>query len=85
MYTQIIAHRGASTIAPENTPPAFEQALQLSIDGVELEVPLSADAHPVGIHERLFERTTSGKDPVEKLTLTKLRTLDAGEHFSDAF
>ncbi len=85
MYAQIIAHRGPSNIPPANTLPAFAPALQLSLDGVELDVRLSADGHPVVIHDRLLERTTSGNGPVEKLTLTELRTLDAGAHFSDAF
>ena len=47
----IFAHRGASKVAPENTLPAFEAAIRLGADGVELDVQYSSDGHLVVIHD----------------------------------
>ena len=55
------------------------------MDGLELDVHLSADGHPVVIHDRLLDRTTSGRGPVDRLDLAELRGLDAGSHFSADF
>jgi len=83
--TRIIAHRGAPALAPENTLAAFKRALEFPVDGLELDVHLSADARPVVIHDRLLDRTTSGRGPVDRLDLGELQSLDAGTHFSDDF
>lgn len=77
--TQIWAHRGACREAPENTVPAFERALQLGVDGVELDVQLTADGVPVVIHDETVERTTDGTGPVAGFTLSQLRRLDAAD------
>ena len=74
----LIAHRGASAHAPENTIAAFELALQQGADGLELDVHLSADGHPVVIHDFTLERTTDGVGPVNALTVRELKRLDAG-------
>ena len=57
----IIAHRGASGEAPENTLAAFELALRQGAGGIELDVHLSSDGIPVVIHDPRLSRTTSGK------------------------
>ncbi len=75
----IFAHRGASTQAPENTIAAFELALQLGADAIELDVKLSADEIPVVIHDPTVDRTTDGKGLVRDLNLAALQKLDAGE------
>lgn len=74
----IIAHRGASAQAPENTLEAFELALEQGADGIELDVKLSADGVPVVIHDPTVDRTTDGKGFVHKLSLGALKELDAG-------
>jgi glycerophosphoryl diester phosphodiesterase len=80
-----IAHRGASRVAPANTLAAFERALALGADGVELDVRLSADDVPVVIHDATVDATTDGRGPVARLTLTELKSLDAGSWFDPAF
>jgi len=82
---RIIAHRGASAEAPENTAAAFRLALAAGVDGVELDVRLSSDGVPVVIHDHLLERTTDGRGPVGALSLAELRDLDAGRWFAQEF
>jgi len=82
---QVIAHRGASAEAPENTPAAFRRALAIGVDAVELDVHLSADGEPVVLHDPLLERTTDGRGPVGGLSLAELRRLDAGRWFGEPF
>ena len=81
----ILAHRGASVHAPENTLAAFELALEQGAHGIELDAKLSADGKVVVIHDASVERTTNGQGQVSQLDLTALRELDAGSFFSDQF
>ena len=81
----IFAHRGDVAHAPENTIPAFQQALQNGADGIELDVKLSADGHVIVIHDSTVDRTTDGKGRVESLTLEAIRKLDAGKWFNEKF
>lgn len=81
----ILAHRGASAHAPENTLAAFELALAQGAHGVELDAKLSADGVVVVIHDATVDRTTNGKGRVSQLTLAALRELDAGSFFSQEF
>ncbi len=81
----ILAHRGDKLHAPENTLPAFEQAIQKGADGIELDVKLTADGHVVVIHDSKVERTTDGRGHVAFLTLEALRRLDAGKWFGEKF
>lgn len=74
----IIAHRGASGGAPENTVAAFGLAVEEGADGVELDVRLSADANVVVVHDATVDRTTDGRGAVSDLTAEQLRSLDAG-------
>lgn len=81
----LFAHRGDSAHAPENTLPAFQQALQNGADGVELDVKLTADGQVIVIHDSTVDRTTDGKGRVASLTLEAVRKLDAGKWFSEKF
>jgi glycerophosphoryl diester phosphodiesterase len=81
----IFAHRGASAHAPENTLAAFELALTLQADAIELDAKLSADACVVVHHDTTIERTTNGKGKVKDLSLAELKKLDAGSSFSEKF
>jgi len=81
----IIAHRGASAHAPENTLAAFELALAEGADAIEMDAKLSADGHAVAIHDMTVDRTTGAHGKVKELTLASLRALDAGSLFSASF
>ena len=76
MATQIWAHRGASSKAPENTMEAFEQAVREGADGIELDVHLSADGIPVVIHDSTLERVSGEIGLVHDRTLAQLKRLD---------
>jgi glycerophosphoryl diester phosphodiesterase len=80
-----IAHRGASAAAPANTLAAFEKAIELGADGIELDVHLSADGVPVVIHDAAVDATTDGNGRVAEMTLAQLKQLDAGSWFDPAF
>lgn len=82
---QIFAHRGARCAAPENTLPAFQRALELGADGIELDVHLTADGGLVVIHDFDVRKTTDGQGAVAAMTLAEVARLDAGSHFSPAF
>lgn len=74
----IIAHRGVSAHAPENTLKAFQLAKDHHADGIELDVMFSKDGHVVVIHDDTVDRTTNGTGRVRDLTLAQLQALDAG-------
>lgn len=74
----ILAHRGASAYAPENTIAAFQLARELGADGVEFDVQLTKDKIPVIIHDDTVDRTTDGKGRVDSLTIAEIARLDAG-------
>ncbi len=74
----VAAHRGASGERPENTLAAFERALELNADFIELDVHLSSDGVPVVIHDHDLETTTNGSGPVRARTMAELKLLDAG-------
>ena len=76
-----IAHRGASSYAPENTFAAYDKALAMGVDHVELDVHYTSDGHIVVIHDDQVDRTTNGSGPVSDHTLAQLRSLDAGSWF----
>ena len=84
-HPQIFAHRGARRVAPENTLPAFERALEMGVDGIELDVHLSRDGRLVVIHDYSLETTTNGLGLVTDLSSSELALLDAGSHFDPAF
>lgn len=81
----VVAHRGASGEAPENTLPAFELARAQQADAIELDVRVTADGHFVVIHDAAVDRTTNGRGEVAALTLAEIKTLDAGSWFDPAF
>ncbi len=84
-HPQIFAHRGAREAAPENTLPAFARALEMGVDGIELDVHLSKDGQLVVIHDFTVDKTTNGHGPVGNFSAAELAQLDAGSHFSTDF
>jgi glycerophosphoryl diester phosphodiesterase len=81
----VVAHRGASGHAPENTLAAFRRAIELGARFIETDLQLSRDARFVAIHDDTLERTTNGYGLVHDFTLAELRQLDAGSWFSSEF
>ena len=81
---QIFAHRGARRVAPENTLPAFAAALEMGVDGIELDVHTTRDGQLVVIHDFDVERTTDGHGLVAEMSAAEVARLDAGRHFSPA-
>ncbi|MBI3925841.1 MAG: glycerophosphodiester phosphodiesterase [Armatimonadetes bacterium] len=86
----VIAHRGASSLAPENTIPAFRIAVErYGAKMIELDVQLSRDGVPMVIHDSTLGRTTDARDrypgrkkwPVADFTAEELRGLDSGSWF----
>jgi glycerophosphoryl diester phosphodiesterase len=88
----VIAHRGASGVAPENTLPAFRQALESGADLVELDYYHTADGVPVVFHDKDLKRTTNAREvlgneklSIPKITLEQARRLDVGAWFGPQF
>ncbi|MGV3774664.1 MAG: glycerophosphodiester phosphodiesterase [Verrucomicrobiales bacterium] len=88
----VIAHRGYSTMAPENTIPALEFGVKAGADLVELDYHHTRDGAPIVIHDATLDRTTNGdelwnaqKVRVDSKTAAELQTLDAGAWFKPPF
>lgn len=76
--TEVVAHRGASAYAPENTLAAFQLAAEMGAEWFELDTHLSGDGVPVVIHDGTLERTTGMEGAVQGLTVAQIREIDAG-------
>jgi glycerophosphoryl diester phosphodiesterase len=81
----VIAHRGASGHAPENTMAAFQRAVELGAGFIETDLQLTRDARFVAMHDSTIDRTTNGRGAVHEHTLAELRKLDAGKWFDREF
>jgi glycerophosphoryl diester phosphodiesterase len=69
-----IGHRGAKGYVPENTLLSFQKAIEMSVDGIELDVHLSADGEIIVIHDATIDRTTNGQGAVNSLSLRELKS-----------
>jgi glycerophosphoryl diester phosphodiesterase len=81
----IVAHRGSSGAAPENTLAAFRMAAALGADMIELDVRMSQDGELMVIHDRRLDRTTNGSGSVFRKRAVDLQALDAGSWFARRF
>ncbi|UOF92678.1 glycerophosphodiester phosphodiesterase [Fodinisporobacter ferrooxydans] len=81
----ILAHRGFSAKAPENTLAAFEAARLAGADGIELDVQCTKDGEVVVIHDERVDRTTNGRGWVKDFTYQELQGLDAGSWFHNTY
>ncbi len=81
----VIAHRGASSYAPENTHSAFKLAIELNAEMIELDVSLSKDGIPVVVHDETVDRTTDAAGLVSSFTLSELKKLETGAWFSKKY
>ena len=81
----IIAHRGASAIAPEHTIIAYEIAQQAGVDYIEIDLQMTKDGVLVAMHDEKVDRTTEGTGFVKEYTLRELKQLNAGKWFNEAY
>lgn len=81
----VIAHRGYSGEAPENTLAAFKKAIEAGCDMLELDIHFSKDRQIVVIHDETLERTVNAQGRVSDFNLTDLKKFDAGFWFSPDF
>ena len=82
---EIIAHRGFSARAPENTLSALEAAIETGVESVEIDIQTAACGTPVLFHDTMLGRTTNGVGPLRRRPLPHLKALDAGSWFSPEF
>ena len=82
---EIIAHRGSSMVAPENTLAAIHQAVRDGANSVEIDVRLTADGHVMLYHDRSMARLTGDRREFGELTREELSHFDVGSWFGDAF
>lgn len=82
---QVIGHRGAAALAPENTMEGFDVALALSVDGIETDIRETSDRELILMHDKRLDRTTSGAGLVKSVSWPVIKTLDAGSWFSEAY
>ena len=85
LAVEIIAHRGASQDAPENTLAAFQQAWEQGADAIELDIHLSKDGKIAVIHDKDTARVAGVKHEVARLTWEELQTIDVGSHKNPSF
>ena len=81
----VFAHRGASSIAPENTLSAISLAAKQGADGVELDAQMTKDNVLILMHDRSLERTTNGRGLIRNTCFSDILKLDAGSYFSSNF
>lgn len=83
--SKIFAHRGFSGKYPENTMLAFEKAVEIGVDGIELDVHLTKDNELVIIHDEDIKRTCDGEGLVKDMTLEELKKYDASATFRGVY
>jgi glycerophosphoryl diester phosphodiesterase len=81
----VIAHRGEHLHHPENTMPAFAEAIRVGADFIEVDVRTSADGKLVLSHDSTVDRCTNGRGKVAEMTLAQLQALDAGGAYIPTF
>ena len=83
--SKIFAHRGFSGKYPENTMLAFEKAVEIGVDGIELDVHLTKDNVLVIIHDEDIKRTCNGEGLVRDMTYEQLKKFDASATFTGVY
>ena len=79
--TLVVAHRGANSVAPENTLEAFRLAVEAGADAMELDVHLTADGELAVMHDETLDRTTDRTGSIATLTMKEIAAADAGHQF----
>lgn len=85
MPITVIAHRGASSYAPENTFAAFDRAIAMKATEIEFDVRTTKDGYPVVLHDENVDWVTNGHGMIEDLRYEDIKDLDAGSWFGGAF
>ncbi|MDL2318829.1 glycerophosphodiester phosphodiesterase [Eubacteriales bacterium OttesenSCG-928-A19] len=81
----VVGHRGMKSVYPENTLLSFEKAIELGVDGLEMDVNVSRDGDLIVMHDLTVDRTTNGTGRIRDLTTAELKKLDAGSHLDARF
>lgn len=84
-YPRICAHRGFSTVAPENSLPAFGAAVAMGAQEIEFDLWPTKDGELVSCHDKTLERVSTGSGLIYERTYAELKTLDFGSKFSEKF
>lgn len=84
-FPQLIAHRGASIYAPENTLAALRKAAELGASWVESDIAITSCGEAIILHDSTLNRTTNGRGEVSKTSCADIRQLDAGSWFAPEF
>ena len=79
----VIAHQGGEGLRPSNTMAAFENAVALGVDVLEMDVHASKDGVLVVMHDDTVDRTTGGNGRLQDLTLAEIQQLDAGYYWTN--
>ena len=82
---QVIGHRGAAALAPENTQASFDCALSLGVDAIETDIRATSDGELILIHDKRLDRTTNGQGLVKETPWSVIQTLDAGLWFGEKY
>jgi glycerophosphoryl diester phosphodiesterase len=82
---QVIGHRGAADLAPENTWAGFNLALEIGVDAIETDVQATSDGRLVLLHDERLERTTDGSGLLRETSWAVVRDLDAGAWFDGRY
>jgi glycerophosphoryl diester phosphodiesterase len=82
---QVIGHRGAAALAPENTWESFDQAIAVGVDAIETDVQATAEGELILMHDYQLDRTTNGHGWVKETPWAVIQTLDAGSWFDPAY
>lgn len=81
----VIAHRGANLVAPQNTIEAFKKAIEIGCDGFETDIHLTKDGIPVVCHNFTIDETSDGNGAIKDMTLEELRQYDFGKYKGSEF
>jgi glycerophosphoryl diester phosphodiesterase len=82
---EIVVHRGANKLAPENTMAATQKCIELGVEYVEIDVRESKDGILYILHDKTLDRTTNGSGPISEMHSTQIDQLDAGSWFSEDY
>lgn len=81
----VISHRGANQVAPQNTISAFRKSIEIGCDGFETDIHLTKDGIPVVCHNFTIDETSDGKGAIKNMTLEELRQYDFGKYKGPEF
>lgn len=81
----VVAHRGASGSAPENTLASFHEAIQSGAHLIEMDIQVTSDGVPIVFHDKGLSRTTNGTGIASKMTYKELKQLDSGKWYGEHF